>query len=220
MRAWKIAGRFGSAAVVTGRPCSACFGDWRPHVRTLDANISACRSGWPWPLDTRRHSERCGATRWDTRIRPHVAAIRCAVYQEGSKVGYKWFDAEDKVPLFPFGHGLSYTTFSYSGLKVMPGKETQVTFTVKNAGSRAGVEIAQVYVALPAGTQEPPKRLVGWEPVQLKPGESKTVTVTVPGLYVSIFDVAKDDWQVAPGEYKFMVGGSSRNLPLSSATKL
>jgi beta-glucosidase len=140
--------------------------------------------------------------------------------KEGLKVGYKWFDAEDKDPLFAFGHGLSYTTFDYSGLKVVPGKETQVIFTVKNTGARAGIEIAQVYASLPASTQEPPKRLVGWESVDLKAGESKTVTVTVPSLYISIFDVSKDDWQVVPGDYQFMVGGASRSLPLSKTAKL
>jgi beta-glucosidase len=140
--------------------------------------------------------------------------------KEGLKVGYKWFDAEDKLPLFPFGHGLSYTTFAYSGLKVAPGKDTQVIFTVKNTGARAGIEIAQVYVSLPASAHEAPKRLVAWEPVDLKPGESKTVTLTVPALHVSIFDVGKDDWQVVPGDYRFLVGGSSRNLPLSAAAKL
>jgi beta-glucosidase len=136
--------------------------------------------------------------------------------KEGLKVGYKWFDAKDKLPLFPFGHGLSYTTFAYSALRVAAGKDTQVTFTVKNTG----IEIAQIYVSLPASTQEPPKRLVGWEPVELKAGESKTITVTIPALHVAIFDVTKDDWQVVPGDYKFMVGGSSRSLPLSAAAKL
>jgi beta-glucosidase len=75
-------------------------------------------------------------------------------------------------------------------------------------------------VSLPANTEEPPKRLVAWESVELKPGESKIVTLTVPALHVSIFDVAKDDWQVVPGEYRFLVGGSSRSLPLSAAAKL
>ena len=124
------------------------------------------------------------------------------------------------MPLFPFGHGLSYTAFAYSALKVAPGQDTQVTFTVKNTGARAGIEIAQVYVTLPANAEEPPKRLVAWEPVDLKAGESKTVTLTVPGLYVSIFDVSKNEWHVLPGNYKFMVGGSSRNLPLSAPATL
>jgi beta-glucosidase len=149
-----------------------------------------------------------------------MAAFDVPYAKEGLKVGYKWFDVEDKAPLFPFGHGLSYTTFGYSALKVVPGKETQVTFTVKNTGARPGIEIAQVYAALPAGTEEPPKRLVGWETVDLRPGESKTITVVVPALHISIFDIGKDDWQVVPGDYKFMVGGSSSNLPLSAPAKL
>jgi beta-glucosidase len=94
---------------------------------------------------------------------------------DGLKVGYKWYDAENKPVLFPFGFGLSYTTYSYSGLKVTPGNPTVVGFTVKNTGSHAGAEIAQVYAALPAAAGEPPKRLVGWSKVSLDPGESKFI---------------------------------------------
>src|SRR5581483_1016893 len=100
-------------------------------------------------------------------------------YDEGLKVGYKWYDAEKKPVLFPFGYGLSYTNYSYSDMKVKPGKETTVTFNVKNTGERAGAEIAEVYAALPTDSGEPPKRLVGWRKVNLKPGESSEVNVTV-----------------------------------------
>ena len=88
-------------------------------------------------------------------------------YDEGLKVGYKWYDAEKKPVLFPFGFGLSYTTYSYSGLTVTPGDTVKVTFTVANTGARAGAEIAEVYAALPASAQEPPKRLVGFTKVKL-----------------------------------------------------
>ena len=141
-------------------------------------------------------------------------------YEEGLKVGYKWYDAEKKPVLFPFGHGLSYTTYSYSDLKVNPGKETTVTFKVKNTGSRAGAEIAQVYAAFPADSGEPPKRLVGWSKVQLNPGESKEVTVTVPQLYLSIYDVPSSSSKVLPGSYTFMAGGSSQDLPLTKKVEL
>ncbi len=141
-------------------------------------------------------------------------------YDEGLKVGYKWYDAEKKPVLFPFGYGLSYTTYSYSDLKVTPGKDTTVTFTVKNTGSRAGAEIAQVYAALPADADEPPKRLVGWNKVKLNPGESKQVTVTVPPLYLSIYDEAANRWKLLRGSYKFMTGGSSKDLPLTDKVKL
>ena len=142
-------------------------------------------------------------------------------YDEGVKVGYKWYDAEKKAVLFPFGYGLSYTTYSYSGLKVTPGAaETTVTFTVKNAGSRAGTEIAEVYAALPASAGEPPKRLVGWSRVKLNPGESREVSVAIDPKYLSIFDEAADGWKLLPGEYSFMVGGSSQALPLNEKITL
>jgi beta-glucosidase len=132
---------------------------------------------------------------------------------EGLKVGYKWFDAENKTPLFPFGHGLSYTTFAYSGLKA---STDSVSFTVRNTGKQAGAEVAQVYVGLPAAAKEPPKRLVAWEKVQLAPGESKTVTLKLEPKFLSIFNEQKDDWEFLAGEYKFFVGGSSRSTPLTA----
>lgn len=141
-------------------------------------------------------------------------------YDEGVKVGYKWYDAENKAVLFPFGYGLSYTTYSYSNLRVTAGKNPKVTFTVTNTGDRAGAEVAEVYASLPAAAAEPPKRLVGWSKVPLKPGESKEVTVDVDGKYLSIFDVRQHGWQLVPGEYHFMVGGSSQNLPLKGSVTL
>jgi beta-glucosidase len=142
-------------------------------------------------------------------------------YTEGLKVGYKWYDAEKKEPLFPFGFGLSYTTYSYSGLKATAaGRNVTVSFTVKNTGKRAGAEIAQVYAALPAGAGEPPKRLIGWERVPLGPGESKTVNLTIDPLYLSIFNVDRDAWELMPGDYTIMVGTSSRSLPLNQAVKI
>jgi len=136
-------------------------------------------------------------------------------YDEGLKVGYKWYDAENKPVLFPFGHGLSYTTYAYSGLKVTPGAQTAVTFTVKNTGQREGSEIAQVYAALPETAAEPPKRLVGFTKIQLKPGETKEFTVNIDGKYLSIFDESANAWKLVPGSYNIMVGGSSKDLPLT-----
>jgi beta-glucosidase len=141
-------------------------------------------------------------------------------YDEGVKVGYKWYDAENKPVLFPFGFGLSYTTYAYSNLKVIPGKNPTVTFTVKNTGKRDGAEVAEVYASLPASTSEPPKRLVGFSKVALKAGESKDVTIEVNAKYLSIFNVEQNGWQLVPGEYSFMVGGSSESLPLQQAISL
>jgi beta-glucosidase len=141
-------------------------------------------------------------------------------YDEGVKVGYKWYDAEKKPVLFPFGHGLSYTTYSYSNLKVTPGKNPHVTFTMKNTGKRAGAEVAEVYASLPAAAAEPPKRLVGFSKVKLNPGESKEVAIEVDAKFLSIFNVEQNAWQLLPGEYGFMVGGSSQNLPLKETVNL
>ena len=141
-------------------------------------------------------------------------------YDEGLRVGYKWYDAEKKDPLFPFGFGLSYTTFGYSDVKASASDGVTVTFKVKNTGKRAGEEVAQVYVTLPASTQEPPKRLIGWSKVTLAPGESKEVTVHAEPLYLSIYNVDKNGWELVPGEYKVLVGSSSRDLPLHADVKL
>ena len=142
-------------------------------------------------------------------------------YTEKLEVGYKWFDGENKEPLFAFGHGLSYTTFAYSGLHAtVAGHSVTVAFTVKNTGKRAGKEIAEVYATLPASTGEPPKRLIGWQKVQLAAGESKTVNITIDPLYLSIFNEGKNSFEVAGGDYKIWAGGSSRNLPLSQTVQI
>jgi beta-glucosidase len=141
-------------------------------------------------------------------------------YDEGLKVGYKWYDAEKKPVLFAFGHGLSYTTYSYSDLKVNPGERLNLSFNVKNTGSRAGTEIAQIYAALPASAGEPPKRLVGWSRVKLNPGESKDVTVEVDPWFLAVFDAARHAWSRTPGDYTILVGGASDSLPLHAAVSL
>ena len=141
-------------------------------------------------------------------------------YDEGLKVGYKWYDAEHKEVLFPFGYGLSYTTYNYSDFKVSPGKTVRLSFKITNTGSRAGAEIAEVYAALPESAGEPPKRLVGWSKVKLDAGESKEVAIEVDPEYLSIFNVDRDAWQLVPGDYTFLVGGSSQNLPLKESVNL
>jgi beta-glucosidase len=136
-------------------------------------------------------------------------------YSEGAAVGYKWYESQHKPVLFPFGFGLSYTSFAYSGLNV---KDGFVTFTVKNTGARVGAEIAQVYATLPASTGEPWKRLVGWQKVTLAAGESKTVTVPVQVKAILIWDVAAKRWMRPIGEYAWFAGGSSADLPLTAVT--
>ncbi|MCG9754200.1 glycoside hydrolase family 3 C-terminal domain-containing protein [Shewanella insulae] len=130
--------------------------------------------------------------------------------------GYKWMDANDLTPQFHFGHGLSYTTFSYSGISAseqMDGS-VDVTFNITNTGGLEGAEIAQVYASLPdntPGSQQPEKKLVGWKKVDLAAGDSKTVTVNVPKKYISTWDVSLPihGWTFTPGQYDFQVSDSA-----------
>jgi beta-glucosidase len=135
-------------------------------------------------------------------------------YDEGLEVGYKWYDSEHKPVLFPFGFGLSYTTYAYSGLSITTGETTVVSFLVKNTGSRTGTEIAEIYASLPEAAGEPPKRLIAWTRVELTPGESKQVSVPVSRDRLTIYDEASDSWKLVSGKYLIRVGGSSHELPL------
>jgi beta-glucosidase len=141
-------------------------------------------------------------------------------YNEGTLVGYKWYDAKQKAVLFPFGFGLSYTKFHYSGLRVKVEGGVSVNFTIKNTGNRSGAEVAEVYASLPLSAGEPPKRLIGWQKARLNPGESKEVSLKIQTQYLSIFDVGQDKWRLVPGEYTLLVGGSSENLPLRQRVRL
>jgi beta-glucosidase len=134
-------------------------------------------------------------------------------YDEGPQVGYKWYEAQNKKPLFPFGFGLSYTNYAYSGLSVDSATKT-VRFIVKNTGKRAGTEIAQVYGRLPKGSDESFKRLVGWKRITLAPGESQSIAIAIDDRVLQTFDEEKNIWNLTKGEYQVMVGGSSDDTPL------
>jgi beta-glucosidase len=153
-----------------------------------------------------------------------------ATYSEGLKVGYRWYDSEKIEPLFPFGYGLSYTTFAFGNLNVQglsvsptrlqPNAQADISFDVTNTGSRAGSEVAQVYITFPAAAGEPPKQLKGFAKVTLQPGQTQHVTVTLYERTFSIWDTATKQWSVVPGEYGILVGDSSRNLPLTGKIKI
>jgi len=96
----------------------------------------------------------------------------------------------------------------------------KAAFTIANTGDRVGAEVAEVYAALPAAAEEPPKRLVGFAKVTLNPGEHKVVEVEIDPKYLSIFDEAKDGWTLVPGDYTIMAGGSSDKLPLHATISL
>lgn len=148
-------------------------------------------------------------------VKNGVLSFKVDYNLEGAAVGYKWYESQKKPVLFPFGFGLSYTTFKYSGLKVAPDGAS-VTLTVTNTGARAGAEVAEVYASLPQSAGEPWKRLIAYKKVELAPGESKTVTMDVDPIYVSIWDVAGKHWTRPSGQYRVMAGPSSAELPLEA----
>jgi len=173
----------------------------------------------PHPVIPALSAEDEGAGSGAVDDRAHVESKYSMHYDEGLKVGYKWYEAEHKEPLFPFGFGLSYTTYAYSDLKA-DNAQRSVSFTLKNTGKRAGTEIAQVYATIPEAAEEPFKRLVGWQRVELAPGESKTVTVAVDPQAMSIFDEQTNGWKLLPGSYKIVAGPSSSETPLHATLEI
>ncbi|MDQ1919209.1 beta-glucosidase family protein [Massilia pseudoviolaceinigra] len=142
---------------------------------------------------------------------PHVEDQRFDVeYGEGAAVGYKWFDLKGLQPLFPFGHGLSYTEFALSDLVAgVRNGILQASFTVKNVGKLAGKEVAQVYVTPVKARWEAPKRLVGFRKVDVKPGAAVQSSITVDPRLLAMFDSATKTWKVAKGDYKVILAASA-----------
>lgn len=163
-----------------------------------------------------------------------------AQYTEGLQVGYRWYEANHVMPVFPFGFGLSYTTFAYSNLLVVPTVDAQtgravltVSYTITNTGAREGAEASQVYITLPPPANEPSKRLVGFQKVDLQPGASQQVTVTIdsagsnhplsywmPDNDAAAPGWAFGDWITASGDYTVHVGTSSAQTPLEQTVTL
>jgi beta-glucosidase len=143
-----------------------------------------------------------------------------AVYSEGLQVGYRWYQAQDITPLFPFGYGLSYTTFAFSHLTVSPvlAPDGHVTVgaDVTNTGARAGADVVQVYVGDPAQAGEPSRQLKAFQKVMLAPGQTQHVTFTLGQRAFSIWDSAAQQWTTVDGRYSVQVGDSSVNLPLQA----
>ena len=175
--------------------------------------------------------------------------MKSNTYKEGVFAGYRGYDAKKIEPLYPFGFGLSYTTFEFSGISVsQPDAKGNITVTatIKNTGRVAGAEVAQLYVqppaVLPQAVVPPPKRtagdgapppdetpvtvlrpvreLKGFTRLELAPGESKTATITVARNDLAYWDPNSRAWTVTPGAYVFWLGGSSRDLPLKADVKL
>jgi beta-glucosidase len=139
-------------------------------------------------------------------------------YSEGIDVGYRWYDSQGLTPLFPFGFGLSYTSFKFSSLQVgslTAGGAATVSATVTNTGSRAGADVAQLYVTDPAASGEPPRHLEGFSRVSLQPGASTTVRFQLTQRNLQYWNSAGSAWATSTGNYGIAVGDSDANLPLS-----
>jgi beta-glucosidase len=157
---------------------------------------------------------------YDNNGSKHVA------YSEGVFLGYRHFDKTGTKPLFPFGYGLSYTRFEYSGLTITPasvkqGTEVTVTYTVKNVGSLRGAEVSEVYVGdQHSRVPRPVKELKGFAKTTLQPGESKLVSVSLDARAFSYYDVSKHAWTIDPGKFDILVGASSQNINLRGSVTI
>lgn len=137
-------------------------------------------------------------------------------YFEGANVGYKWFATKKIAPLFPFGYGLSYTSFDYGGLTASGGNTATVSFVMKNSGAREGKAVGQVYMLPPGGVM----RLVGWSKQSLRPGEKRSATVSVDPRLIASFDETAGQWHVAAGEYLVMLGSSSTQIAATATVHI
>lgn len=139
-------------------------------------------------------------------------------YDEGAEVGYRWFAQTGAKPLFPFGHGLSYTSFACRDLEASGGETITTSFTVANTGAREGADTAQIYLTEGAG--EPRMRLLGFERVSLQPGQSKRFTLTADPRLLGRFDGSAGRWRIAAGRYRIAVGKSAGDLCLHAEVRL
>jgi beta-glucosidase len=140
------------------------------------------------------------------------------VYTEGSDVGYRWFAKTGQRPVFPFGHGLSYTQFRYSGLEAKGGRDLTVSFTVSNTGKRAGIDTPQVY--LTRGPDRTQQRLIGWKRVELKPGESQRVSIKADPRLLANWDEKAHGWRLGGGAYQLFVGPDAASPTLNGQAVL
>jgi beta-glucosidase len=210
------------------------FGDWNPSgklpitfPKSLDDLPAKSLAQYPGigPAEPYKNAE------FDMSAKAPPGPGGTASYSEGIFVGYRHYDEKNLTPLFPFGHGLSYTSFAYKDLKISPrlvsleGKlslPVSVEATVVNTGSVRGTEVLQLYVGLPSTSQiqQPPRQLKGFRKVTLDPGKHTRIRLVLDRRSLSYWDVNSHAWAVAPGDYQIMVGGSSRDIRLKDSFKV
>ncbi len=185
------------------------FGDVDPSGRLTETFPAAQRdipeqSAAQWP----------GVTASGDGVGPH------SQYSEGLLVGYRWYDAKGIAPLFPFGFGLDYTSFRYSGMTLAAtsagGNVAHASIRVTNAGTRAGADVPQMYIEDPASTGEPPRQLEGYARVSLSPGASATVDLPIGARALSWWNPATHAWTVSPGCYTVVVAPNERDTAASA----
>jgi beta-glucosidase len=141
-------------------------------------------------------------------------------FPEGSNVGYRWFEARRLVPLFPFGFGLSYSTFAFENLSVKGGSTLTADFDVRNTSMIAGKTVAELYATPPSPDASQVARLIGWSKVDLKPGETRHLTVAADPRLVAQFDASAHAWRIAAGDYSVGLGISSAGIVASATAHL
>jgi beta-glucosidase len=142
-------------------------------------------------------------------------------YTEGATVGYKWYDKHHLTPQFAFGHGLSYTTFGFGNLQARADAGTvKASFTVTNTGQRRGMTVPQIYVGTTSGDWPSPKRLGGWQKIDLAPGQAKTVSVTVDPRLLATYNADSHRWEIAAGRYQVMLAHSATDIDQTASVQL
>lgn len=222
---------------------------YNPHITVVLQNGSVCEMPWadrvPAIVETYLAGEAVGEADWDILLGKVNPSGKLAEsfplrlednptypgfdqdpanenYREGMLVGYRWYDAKRLPVRFPFGHGLSYTTFAYRQLRVaQEANDVKVSFSLKNIGNRAGQETAQVYVVNQTSHVEmPAQELRAFVKIALPAGQEQTVTVRLPRRAFAWYDADHQQWRADNGQYEIRVGSSSRDLPLRQIFKL
>jgi beta-glucosidase len=185
---------------------------------TFPASEAQAPRPYPVGLDTLKASELAAAADAAAAGNKPLASFPVD-YAEGADVGYRWYEKKAQKPLFPFGHGLSYTSFAYKNAAVTGGAKLTVSFDVTNTGQRAGADVPQVYVQRDGSDH--PMRLAAFQRVELAPGETKRITLTAEPRIVADYDTALPGWRIAAGSYKVAIAhdATDRAMVLTATLK-